>query len=122
VGQDVRKGRDAKDMASFCDLDTVLSGAEDDLPSSKSPDTGGTPTFTRAGTTTVDGAKAVVVHAKDAKESYTMYVATEGKPYVLRLDSTSPDDPGSITFTDYNEPVPAQKPAGHVVDLDALGA
>lgn len=30
-------------------------------------------------------------------------------------------DPGSLTFSDYTEPVPAQKPGGEILDPDALG-
>lgn len=113
------KGSDAKDIASFCDLDTVLGGAED--VDSGGDSSGGDPTVKRAGTAEVGGARTVVLKAKDGKENYTLYVATEGKPYLLRLDSTTAKDPGSITFSDYEKPVPAQKPAGRIVDLDALG-
>ena len=104
------KGKDAKDIAGFCDLDTVLADTQDADSDA-----------TRGKTTTVDGTPAVVLHEKDGKDRYTLYVATQGKPYLLRLDSLSAKDPGSITFTDYNQPVPAKKPAGKVIDLDALG-
>ncbi|MER5909272.1 hypothetical protein ABT124_01915 [Streptomyces sp. NPDC001982] len=104
------KGQDAKDIAGFCDLDSVLGGAEDVNSDA-----------TRGKTTTVDGTPALVLHEKDGKDRYTLYVATEGKPYLLRIDSTSAEDPGSLTFSDYDEPVPAKKPAGKVIDLDALG-
>ncbi|WP_330282548.1 hypothetical protein [Streptomyces sp. NBC_00588] len=113
------KGSDAKDIASFCDLDTVLGGAED-VGSGGSSGSAEDPTATRAGTAKVDGREAAVLKVKDGKERYTLYVATEGKPYLLRLDSTA-KDPGSITFGDFDEPVPAQKPAGKILDLDALG-
>ncbi|WP_406493452.1 hypothetical protein OHB06_21970 [Streptomyces sp. NBC_01604] len=104
------KGQDAQDIASFCDLNTVLGDAED-----------GHSDATRGKTTTVDGTPATVLHEKDGKDSYTLYVATEGEPYVLRVDSTSAEDPGTLTFGDYDEPVPAQRPAGEILDLDALG-
>ena len=122
------KGSDAKDIASFCDLDSVLDGAEDvnagaGSDSSSDSSSGGSAdaTVTRGGTATVGGEPALVLHEKDGKESYTLYVATEGKPYLLRMDSTSTEDPGSVTFSDYDEPVPAQKPTSDIVDLDALG-
>ncbi|GAB2873178.1 lipoprotein [Streptomyces deserti] len=104
------KGADAKDLASFCDLDSVLGGAED-----------GDSDATRGKTTTVDGTPAIVLHEKDGKERYTLYVATEGEPYLLRFDSLTPGDQGSLILSDYNEPVPTQKPSGEVLDLDALG-
>ncbi|MGW2822285.1 hypothetical protein ACWC24_14940 [Streptomyces sp. NPDC001443] len=104
------KGQDAKDIAGFCDLDQVLGGAED-----------GNSDAARGQTTTVDGTPAIVLHEKDGKDRYTLYVATEGKPYLLRIDSTTGKEPGTLTFGDYDKPVPAQKPAGNILDLDALG-
>ncbi|MFG2264987.1 hypothetical protein [Streptomyces sp. NPDC048720] len=105
------KGQDAKDIAGFCDLNSVLAGAGD-----VSSDA------TRGKTTTVDGTPAIVLHEKDGKDRYTLYVATEGKPYLLRVDSAAgAKEPVHLAFADYDKPVPAQKPAGKVIDLDALG-
>ncbi|MFD5075896.1 hypothetical protein [Streptomyces sp. NPDC058371] len=103
-------GSDAKDLASFCDLDTVLSGAEDVNSDA-----------TRGKTTTVEGTPAIVLNEKDGKDRYTLYVATEGKPYLVKVISKSAKDPGTLTFTDYNKPVPAKAPRGKVMDLDKLG-
>jgi hypothetical protein len=103
-------GKDAKDIASFCDLDSVLGGVEDVNSDA-----------TRGKTTTVDGTAAVVLHERDGKDRYTLYVAAEGKPYLLRVDSTSAKDPGTLVFTDYEKPVPVRKPSGKIMDLDALG-
>ncbi|QFQ97955.1 hypothetical protein F9278_19020 [Streptomyces phaeolivaceus] len=98
---------DSKDLASFCDLDTVLADFEDvnsDATRGKTTETGGTP--------------AIVLDEKDGKDRYTLYVATEGKPYLLRVVSKSAKEPGDLAFTDYNEPVPAEAPKGKVIDLD----
>ncbi|MFF6985096.1 hypothetical protein [Streptomyces sp. NPDC010273] len=103
------KGKDAKDIASFCDLNSVLGSAKDANSDA-----------TRGRTTTVDGTPAIILHEKDGKDSYTLYVATQGKPYVLRIDSHSAKDPGTLTFGEYEKPVPAKKPAGKILDLDAL--
>ncbi|MFC8197177.1 hypothetical protein ACFWBR_00075 [Streptomyces sp. NPDC060006] len=103
-------GSDAKDVAGFCDLDTVLADFED-----VSSDA------TRGKATTVDGTPAVVLHEKDGKDTYTLYVATEGKPYLLKVVSKSAKDPGTVTFSDFDTPVPVQKPKGEVMDLDAMG-
>ncbi|MFJ4582283.1 hypothetical protein [Streptomyces echinatus] len=106
------KGQDAKDIASFCDLDSVLGDVSDE-------DTAGT---ARGKSTRVDGTPAITLHEKDGKDSYTAYVATEGTPYLLRIDSTSGAvEPEHLTFGDYGRPVPAKKPAGKIIDLDALG-
>ncbi|MFF8906723.1 hypothetical protein [Streptomyces olivaceoviridis] len=105
------KGQDAKDIASFCDLDSVLGDLSD----------GGTAGTTRGRTTRVDGTPAITLHEKDGKERYTAYVATEGKPYLLRVDSVSGGkEPEHLSFVDYGKPVPARKPAGEIIDLDAL--
>ncbi|GHG54514.1 hypothetical protein GCM10018980_39200 [Streptomyces capoamus] len=48
-------------------------------------------------------------------------MATEGKPYLLRIDTASgAKEPEHLSFTEYGKPVPAQKPAGKIIDLDAL--
>ncbi|MFK4103521.1 hypothetical protein ACI2L1_26260 [Streptomyces sp. NPDC019531] len=103
-------GADAKEFEGFCDLGAVLDGAEDTNSDAS-----------RGKTTTVDGAQAITLHEKDGKDRYTLYIATEGKPYLLRIDSTAGADQGSVTFSDFGEPVPAQKPTGEILDLDALG-
>ncbi|WUR80749.1 hypothetical protein OG967_18890 [Streptomyces phaeochromogenes] len=103
-------GSDAKDIASFCDLDTVLADFQDVNSDA-----------TRGKTTTVDGTPAIVLHEKDGKDAYTLYVATEGKPYLLKVVSKSADDPGTVTFGDFDTPVPAEKPTGKVMDLDEMG-
>ncbi|WP_330288520.1 hypothetical protein [Streptomyces sp. NBC_00576] len=107
-------GSDAKDMAGFCDLDDVLADFKD---TGSGTDSG----VTRGAATTVGGTPAVVVTEKDGKDTFTMYVASEGKPYLLRVDSKSAKDPGSIVFSGYDKPVSAQKPSGEILDLDALG-
>ncbi|MGW0706061.1 hypothetical protein ACWD4G_08870 [Streptomyces sp. NPDC002643] len=98
---------DSEDIAGFCDLDTVLADF-DDVNSDA----------TRGKTTTVDGTPAIVLDERDGKDRYTLYVATEGEPYLLRVVSKTAKEPGDITFTDYNKPVPAEAPKGKVIDLD----
>ncbi|QDQ11983.1 hypothetical protein [Streptomyces spectabilis] len=102
---------DEKDFAEFCDLKTVLSDFED------------TESAARKGkATTVDGTPAIALHESDGKERATLYVATEGKPYLLK----AVNDPGkgkkkdTLTFTDFDKPVKATPPKGDVLDLDTL--
>ncbi|MGV9527967.1 hypothetical protein ACWDRM_12065 [Streptomyces cellulosae] len=101
-------GADAEDIAAFCDLDEVLGDAKD-----------GSSDATRGKATTLDGTPALTLTERDGEDRYTYYVATEG--YLLRLESTSAADPGTVTFTDFGKPVPAEKPKGEILDLDALG-
>ncbi|EMF50778.1 MULTISPECIES: lipoprotein [Streptomyces] len=100
-------GEDSKDMASFCDLDTVLADFED-VDSNA----------TRGKTSEVEGTPAIVLDEKDGKDRYTLYVATEGEPYLLRVVSKSAKEPGDLVFTDYDKPVPAKAPKGKVIDMD----
>ncbi|MET9733097.1 hypothetical protein ABZZ79_21360 [Streptomyces sp. NPDC006458] len=104
---------EASEIGDLCDLDTLLGEDADTA--------GGTSSATRGGTTTVGGSPALALQEKDGKESATLYVATEGEPYVLRLDNQSADDAGSLLFSDYDKPVAAQKPEGEILDLDNLG-
>jgi hypothetical protein len=104
------KGQDAKDIASFCDLDTILGDMKD-----------GDTAATRGKTTTVDGKPAIILHEKDGEDDYTAHVATEGKPYLLRIDSgAKAKEQIHLAFSDFDRPVPADKPTGEIVDLDAL--
>ncbi|WP_432163073.1 hypothetical protein [Streptomyces tendae] len=106
-------GADAKEMAGFCDLDKLLEDAgdsNDDTPT----------TVTRGKATTVDGTPAFTLYETDGSERNTVYVATEGKPYLLRFESGSKQEPGALSFTGYDEPVPAESPSGEVLDLDGL--
>lgn len=98
---------DSKDIASFCDLDTVLADFKDVNSDA-----------TRGKAAKVDGTPAIVLNEKDGKDRYTLYVATDGKPYLLRVVSKSADEPSDLTLTDYNKPVPAEAPKGKIIDLD----
>lgn len=95
---------------SFCDLESALE--DFDNANSKAE---------RGGTTTVDGAPAITLQEKKGKNLYTLYVATEGKPHLLRVVNKSADAPGDLTFSDYDKPVPAEAPKGKILDLDKLG-
>ncbi|MFE1439439.1 hypothetical protein [Streptomyces sp. NPDC058739] len=104
---------EASEIGDLCDLDTLLG---DDTGTA-----GETSSATRGATTTVGGSPALALQEKDGGETATLYVATEGTPYVLRIDNRSADEAGSLLFSDYDEPVAAEKPAGEILDLDNLG-
>ncbi|MFC8130657.1 hypothetical protein [Streptomyces sp. NPDC057302] len=75
-------------------------------------------------TTTVDGTEAIQLTKKaSGGETLTLYVATEGKPYILRTKTTGGEKPNTATFSDYGKSVSPEKPAaGEVVDLQKLAA
>ncbi|MFE7777997.1 hypothetical protein ACFU5O_29685 [Streptomyces sp. NPDC057445] len=91
---------DARDMVEFCDLDTYLAGFEDNDNIAK-----------KAGESKVNGASALMLTERDGEEKYTAHVAVEGTPYLLKLQVTGGKEPGSMTFSGFNKPVPATKPA-----------
>ena len=90
------------------DSDTMLAGFE------------GGPNLARKGkTTTVDGKPAITLTETDGDETYTTYVATEGKPYILKMVIKGGKEPGTVKFSDFDKPVDAKAPTGDIVDLDA---
>ncbi|MEU6595383.1 hypothetical protein ABZ923_40360 [Streptomyces sp. NPDC046881] len=93
----------------LCDKQGFLA----DMDSDKSERKG----MTKGDVTTVDGRKAIPLRKKKGGETITMYVATEGKPYILKLDQSGGENPGTLVFSDYEKPVKATPPpAGQVID------
>ncbi len=100
----------AKETAAFCDLDMVLADFKGVHSAAR-----------RGGTTTVDGTPAIRLTESDGKEKYELYVATEGKPYLLRVDTVGKGGTSEpLTFGDYGKPVKTTPPTGDVLDLDKL--
>jgi hypothetical protein len=79
----------------------------------------GLPKMTKAGTTTVAGQQAVVLHGADGS---TLDVAAHGTPYPLRVISP-PGHHETLTFSQWNRvSVPAAPPASKVINLSQLKA
>lgn len=100
---------DAKDMASFCDLDTILAEFKDVNSAAR-----------RGAETTLDGTPALALHETEGRDRYTIYVATEGKPYLLKVVNETKKRSEALTFTGYDKPVKTAAPSGDVLDLDKL--
>ncbi|MFD7164254.1 hypothetical protein [Streptomyces violascens] len=93
--------RDGKELASACDLNNFLGSLKDD----------DTDTAAKKGaTTTVGGRTAITLTETDGNEHYTIDVATTGKPYVLRLVVVGGDSPGTMEFSQFDEPIHAVAP------------
>ncbi|MEU6677817.1 hypothetical protein [Streptomyces sp. NPDC046925] len=102
-------GTDTKEIAEFCDLDVLLADFKD-VDSAAS----------RGKTTTVDGTPALTLTERDGKDRHTLYVATEGKPYLLKIVNESAKTPEFLSFSDFDKPVDATPPKGDVMDIDKL--
>ncbi len=104
-------GADMEELTASCDLGKLLDEFDDVSSNAR-----------RGDTTEVGGAPALVLNERDGKDRNTVYVATEGEPYLLRVAVQSDKNPGDVTFTDYNKPVPVEAPKGEVLDLDEFGS
>ncbi|WP_406307189.1 hypothetical protein OHA61_39360 [Streptomyces sp. NBC_00885] len=103
----------AKRMAEACDVDALFKKmGEDDLSG-----------VTKGPTTEVNGQKALTLTRKDGAETHTFYVATVGQPYFLKAVTEGGDEPGTLTFSDFNKPVAVTAPpADQIFDVDKVKA
>ncbi|MFI6940247.1 hypothetical protein ACIBI4_13315 [Streptomyces sp. NPDC050418] len=102
-------GDGAEDLDAFCDLDQLLGEFK-----------GGDSAARKGKVTTVDGQEAITLTENDGGERYTILVATQGKPYLLKVTAASAKDGEDLSFSDYDRPVQAEAPKGDVLDLDKL--
>jgi len=80
-------------------------------------------TAKRGEPTEVDGKAAIAVIVTDKAVrtgKYTFYVATEGKPYLLKVVYKGTDFHTTTTYSAFNKPL-AVKPPTKVLDTEALG-
>jgi hypothetical protein len=67
-------------------------------------------TLSKGSITKVAGQSAIPVRATKGATNGTIYVATTGRPYMVRLSVTSGSQSGTLTFTNYNQKVTANPP------------
>lgn len=100
-------------LTGLCDKQGLLAALDEDKSERKG--------MSKDGSASVDGTSAVKLTKKSDGKTLTMYVASEGKPYILKVTTTGGSAPESTTFSDYNKPVkPEQPPTGDTVDLKQL--
>ena len=63
-------------------------------------------TLTKGKTSTINGQPVIAVTGKGSTGGGTVYVATTGKPYLIRVTTTGT----SLTFSNYNKPVNPKAP------------
>ncbi|MEU9098379.1 hypothetical protein [Streptomyces sp. NPDC048361] len=101
-------------LTGLCDKQGLLATMDED----KSERQG----MSRGDTTTIDGKRAVELKKQKDGKTQSMFVATDGKPYILKVTTTG-TAPETTLFTDYDKPVdPPQPPADQTVDLKQLAS
>ncbi|MGW6275766.1 hypothetical protein [Streptomyces sp. NPDC055060] len=112
----VKAPADDTTTKSLCDKNALMASMDKDKSERKG--------MKKGSTATVDGAETIRLTKKTSGgETLTLYVATEGKPYILRSTSTGGKDPNTATFSDYGKSVSPEAPApGDTVDLKKLAA
>lgn len=84
-------------------------------------------TAVKGGSTEVEGRPALALKVADeaakgeTKGAYTFYVATEGRPYLLRVVYKGSDYRSTTTFSAFDEPLGVRAPAADTV-LDSADA
>lgn len=109
----VEAGSGQDDFASFCDLDTLLKGMDEDKGDKKDNTEKGDEGEVR-------GTPTITLISKDDGETTTVHIATEGEPYILKMDIEDGDEPGTAEFSEFNEKVEVKAPADSV-NLNELG-
>ena len=100
----------------FCDVDELLDQLleEDDSDGS---------TYEKAGEDELDGDDVIKIDNVDPEDgTSTGFVLVDSPHYLVKIEKTEGDEPGSITFSEFNEEFDVEAPADdEVIDLDSLG-
>ncbi|MCO4699615.1 hypothetical protein LRR80_05711 [Streptomyces sp. RO-S4] len=76
---------------------------------------------TRGADATVGGQPTAVLTERTTTDTTTVYIAKEGKPYLLRATLVGGNDPMDLTFSDHNKPVDTTPPpADQILDPTTL--
>jgi len=104
----VRMGAGAGGFTSFCDLDRITSGISEQSTGIEKGNFG-----------QVEGQGAVsLTKPGSVGGTDTVWVAAEGRHYILKLETVGGEEPGSLTLSGHDQPVALQIPDGsEVVDL-----
>jgi hypothetical protein len=70
--------------------------------------------FKKGRTTSIGGQAVLAITGQNKSNNGTLYVATTGKPFVVKLEAKGSSGSGQVTFSHYNRPVRPSKPAGAI--------
>ncbi|MGA4850783.1 hypothetical protein ACOBQB_32760 [Streptomyces sp. G5(2025)] len=98
-----------KDVAEVCDLTEFQREIQD---ADAAEDADDTKSLKKGDPTTVDGIDVIPLTETEDGKKNTMYIATEGKPYLVKsVERDDGDERTTTGFTDYGDPVPAGTPS-----------
>jgi hypothetical protein len=101
-------GSDAQ-LAELCDLDKFVDGLDKDK--------GGTGD-TKGEITEINGVDAIEISSEKDGATTHAWVAVDGRHYIVKLETTGGDQPGTMTFTDFDKELSlTAPPADEVADL-----
>jgi hypothetical protein len=96
-----------------CDLESLLDGLEEEDGEAKAE---------KGEETEVDGQEAIELVSEEDGETTTALVSLEDPHYILSVEVTGGDEPGSFTFSEFDEEIDLAAPAeDEVVDLSQQG-
>ena len=102
------------EVSEFCDLDSLLDEFAEESDDDKD--------VSKGETEEVDGEETIIIDGEsDEGDPMKAWIATEGKHYILKLEVTDGEEPGTITFSEFNEDVDVEAPAeDEVIDLTSV--
>jgi predicted small secreted protein len=105
---------EADGFGQFCSPDELLEEMLDDDDED---------TYEKGEVSDVDGAEAIAITNTSQESGPSVgYVQVEGEHYLLKMEREGGDEPGSISFSGFDEPVEPTAPAEEdSVSLDELG-
>ena len=104
----MKTGSSDDQLAQLCDLDQFLDGMDEDKGTDDA----------LGEVTDVEGVQAIEITSKKDGGTTHAWVAVDGKHYIVKLEMEGGDEPGTITFSDFNKELELTAPAAdEIVDL-----
>ncbi|MFJ2767431.1 hypothetical protein [Streptomyces sp. NPDC087300] len=106
-----------REVTGICDLGKIQKDITDDADDTDDE----AKSLRKGGSAKVGDTPAITLTGKDDGKETTLYVATEGKPYLLKAVEKGDGDDTTTTFSGYGEPVPSKTPSpDESVDVSKL--
>ncbi|MFC7497128.1 MULTISPECIES: hypothetical protein [unclassified Nocardioides] len=100
-------------FAELCDLDELLGELIDDDDDTE---------YENTGSEEIDGQEVLAVEGTGEDGASTGYVLVDDPHYLVKVEQTDGDEPGSVTFGEFDEEVTVEEPGkGESIDLNSVG-